>query len=602
MADTTLPAVAEHEMALKVQLQREADTDLLARLMRGIYSYPLAMGLLATTSFRLDHPGLLVASTAVLLAALAYRCFVFALGGSVRARFPVLLQWPLAVSVWSCSLVCGGLYAGTLWFYGFENWTFTIAMLCTVGLASGSTISFTPNFRLLWLHLVLLFVPAIVVGLCRGGKEGFTYAIATALMLLFLLLQGYRLHEVYWTHLRNRALETARTAELETAKLAAEAANIAKGVFLANMSHEIRTPMHGIMGMATLAMEADTLAESKESMQILYRSAEGLLHVLNDILDFSKIEAGKLALDSLPFSLRQLVTEAQGIIAPQANAKELSLECRISPAIHDHVIGDPARLRQVLINLLGNAVKFTAAGSVTLEISEQGEPGLTGPMNLEFRVTDTGIGIPENQQKLIFAAFEQADTTVTRRFGGTGLGLSICFQLVELMGGLLQVESTPGTGSTFAFAITFERASIETTASEPIALPEAVQHLRIMVAEDNLVSQKLAARILTRKGHQVTVVSNGKEALHAWEKEDFDLIFMDNQMPEMDGVETVRNIREREAQSGRRRTHIVACSASAMSGDREYFLAAGMDSYLGKPFRVDELYAAIREAALQPVS
>ena len=258
-------------------------------------------------------------------------------------------------------------------------------------------------------------------------------------------------------------------------------------------------------------------------------------------------------------------------------------------------------MRQVLINLLGNAVKFTAAGSVILEISEQGEPSLIGPMNFEFRVTDTGIGIPENQQKLIFAAFEQADTTVTRRFGGTGLGLSICFQLVELMGGLLQVESTPGTGSTFAFTITFERASIETTASEPIALPEAVQHLRIMVAEDNLVSQKLAARILTRKGHQVTVVSNGKEALHAWEKEDFDLIFMDNQMPEMDGVETVRNIREREAQSERRRTHIVACSASAMAGDREYFLAAGMDSYLGKPFRSEELYAAVQEAALQPV-
>jgi signal transduction histidine kinase/ActR/RegA family two-component response regulator len=601
MADITLAAVGGHELAPKVQLQREADTDLLARLMRGTYSYPLAMGLLATTSFRLDHPGLLVASTALLLAALAYRCVLFALGGSVRARFPVLSQWPLAVSVWSCSVVCGGLYAGTLWFYGFENWTFTIAMLCTVGLASGSTISFTPNFRLLWVHIVLLLVPAIVVGLCRGGKEGFTYAIATALLFSFLLLQGYRLHEVYWTHLRTRALEAARTAELETAKLAAEAANIAKGRFLANMSHEIRTPMHGIMGMATLAMDADTLEDSRESMQILYRSAEGLLHVLNDILDFSKIEAGKLTLDSLPFSLRQLVTETQCIIAPQANAKELSLERRISPAIHDCVVGDPTRLRQVLINLLSNAVKFTAAGSVILEISEQGEPVLAGPMNLEFRVTDTGIGIPQNQQKLIFAAFEQADTTVTRRFGGTGLGLSICFQLVELMGGLLHVESTPGTGSTFAFTIPFQRASIE-PASRPIVLPEAIQHLRIMVAEDNLVSQKLAAQLLTRKGHLVTVVSNGNEALRAWDKEDFDLIFMDNQMPEMDGVETVRNIREREAQSGRKRTHIVACSASAMAGDREYFLAAGMDSYLGKPFRSEELYAAIREAALQPVS
>jgi signal transduction histidine kinase/ActR/RegA family two-component response regulator len=600
MANTTLLPVAEYELALKVQLQREADTDLLARLMRGIHSYPLAMGLLATTSFRLEHPGLLVASTAVLLVALAYRCVVFTLGGRVRARFPVLLQWPLAVSVWSCSVVCGGLYASTLWFYGFENWVFTISMLCTAGLASGSTISFTPNFRLLWVHIVLLFVPAIVVGLYRD-KEGFTYAIATALMLSFLLLQGYRLHEVYWTHLRNRALETARSAELETAKLAAVAASIAKGRFLANMSHEIRTPMHGIIGMAALAMDADTLAESRESMQVLHRSAEGLLHVLNDILDFSKIEAGKLTLDSVAFPLRQLVDEARGIVAHQASAKDLSLECQISPAIHDHVIGDPARLRQVLINLLGNAVKFTAAGSVILQISEHGERDPAGPMKVEFRVTDTGIGIPQNQQKLIFAAFEQADSTVTRRFGGTGLGLSICFQLVELMGGLLHVESTPGTGSTFAFTIPFQRASIE-PASRPIVLPEAIQHLRIMVAEDNLVSQKLAAQLLTRKGHQVIVVSNGNEALRAWEEEDFALIFMDNQMPEMDGVETVRNIREREAQSGRRRTHIVACSASAMAGDREYFLAAGMDSYLGKPFRAEELYAAIRDADLQPVS
>jgi CheY-like chemotaxis protein len=388
---------------------------------------------------------------------------------------------------------------------------------------------------------------------------------------------------------------------LEAAKQAAESASVSKGQFLANMSHEIRTPMHGILGMANLAIEATSAQEAREHMQVLSRSAEGLLHVLNDILDFSKIEAGKLSLETVPFSLRRVVSDTKDILTPQAKAKRLTLDFTVAPEIHDHLMGDPARLRQVLVNLVGNAVKFTAVGSVTLAVTKNELPNSADQEALTFRVTDTGIGIPKEQQELIFAPFSQADPSVTRTFGGTGLGLSICSQLVGMMGGKLALESTPQVGSTFYFSSTFAHADERTLAITNVSDNESVPQLRIMVAEDNVVSQKLAARLLTRVGHELKLVSTGKEAVQAWEEEEFDLILMDNQMPEMDGTEAVRVIRQREAETGRKHTHIVACSASAMAGDRERFLACGMDSYLGKPFHADELYATIREAACQPI-
>jgi CheY-like chemotaxis protein len=339
------------------------------------------------------------------------------------------------------------------------------------------------------------------------------------------------------------------------------------------------------------------------------------LHVLNDILDFSKIEAGKLTLESIPFSLRQSVEAVRKMALPQARAKKLALECRVADNVPDRIVGDPTRLFQVLGNLIGNAIKFTEVGSVDLQVAGTDgtdedqhvtqSPPAPSPRQvvLLFRISDTGIGIPQHQQEFIFDAFAQADGGVTRRFGGTGLGLTICSQLVQLMGGRLSVESTPDSGSTFQFSCTFGVSDLPEPAAEgPSDCVEIEPPMRILLAEDNPVNQLLATKLLARHGHHVEVVSTGLEAIQAWEHQDFALILMDEQMPMMDGVEAVRQIRSREATSGRKRTSILALTASAMKGDRDRFLAAGMDGYLAKPFSADELYAAIRHTTSPPAA
>jgi CheY-like chemotaxis protein len=381
------------------------------------------------------------------------------------------------------------------------------------------------------------------------------------------------------------------------AKTAAESANRAKSQFLANMSHEIRTPMHGILGMTQLALDAENSLESREFIKTLQSCAEGLLGVLNDILDFSKIEAGKLSLESIPFSLRRTVDDVCKLVLPQARAKGLALDCDVAPNLPDVVVGDPTRLRQVLTNLMGNAVKFTETGSVKLWVAPAQSDHAVTPerANLVFEVADTGIGISEEHKKHIFGAFAQADGGVTRRFGGTGLGLAICSQLAQLMGGHLSMESTVHVGSTFEFACAFAVGNEHDLAMRPKASAESDVPARILLAEDNPANQLLAAKLLSRRGHKVNVVSTGLAAIQAWEAGEFDLILMDDQMPMMDGVEAVRQIRAREASSHRKRTAIVSLSASAMVGDLERFLASGMDGYLAKPFSAEELYTTVRD-------
>ena len=278
----------------------------------------------------------------------------------------------------------------------------------------------------------------------------------------------------------------------------------------------------------------------------------------------------------------------------EARAKGLVLECRVADAVPDLLIGDPMRLHQVLVNLLGNALKFTEFGSVSLQVTQDAALSINSDAVLLFRVSDTGIGIPEKQQKTIFDAFAQADGSVTRRFGGSGLGLAISSQLVQLMGGRLSVESTLNIGSTFQFTCRLGIARQQELAIEQVGPIVQGPPMRILLAEDNLVNQMVAIKLLAKHGHHVEVVTTGLEAVQAWEHESFDLILMDEQMPAMDGVEAVRQIRTRELENGAKRTAIVALTASAMKGDRERFLAAGMDGYLAKPFTSEELYAAIR--------
>ena len=528
-----------------------------------------------------DSLGLLIATPAILLA-LKSRRAVYASAASVAERW-LLLALTAALSLLAFSLSHSPVFvllypllmltafrAGPPWVFASVLTVALISIACTahgfgpLALVAGQT-AYVAQFKT-QLFVVSVFVSAVPVTIALGERNR----------------DAERLKRIH--------------AVARTARAAAEAANYAKSQFLANMSHEIRTPLNGVLGMAQ-AMEQDPLTElQRDRLAVIRRSGDMLLAILNDILDLSKIEAGKLELEAASFDLEELARGAHAAFTAVANKKGVCFDLAIEPRAAGGYVGDSTRVRQILYNLVSNALKFTEAGQVRVDL-------FALPHGFGMRVEDTGIGIAPDRVAHLFQKFEQADASTTRRFGGTGLGLSICRELAQLMGGAIAVESQIGCGSVFTVTLPLERST------EPVAptlaalvenIPEAAlgeRPLKVLAAEDNSVNQLVLKTLLHQAGVHPTLVGDGVAALAAWEQEDWDLILMDMQMPLMDGLDATRAIRAREASSMRLRTPIIALTANVMSHQLATYVEAGMDGFVGKPIEVGELFAAM-EAAL----
>ena len=468
----------------------------------------------------------------------------------------------------------GSLSTILVWYY-FPSWPAHLTLICTAILAAGGTNTLNTHLRLLMGFLVLAAVPCVIPVIVTNATDSSGFGILLLLYILFLMVFSRQLNLRYWNSLRS-------SHQLQIALHKAEAANRAKSQFLANMSHEIRTPLNAVLGFAQVGRRSSQDPDARSRFSHILASGQHLLGIINEILDLSKMDAGKLHVDSIPFELIASVNDVLNFVRESAKTKGLNLTVEYDPKLPDWVMGDPLRLRQTLINLLGNAIKFTGQGEVRLTVhADNGQ--------IRFAVIDTGIGMNNEEITRLFNAFEQADGTVARRFGGTGLGLTISNELARLMGGSITVESMPDQGSTFTLCLplTQTRPSEHYAGKEAQSAGARLAGMSVLAVEDDELNRMVLREMLENEGATLVLAKNGQQALDCLEKADsiaFDIVIMDVQMPEMDGYEATRRIHSIAPS-----LPVVGLTAHAMVEERERCMEAGMVAHLTKPVDIDHM-------------